>query len=992
MSFDELLQRIQQRVADFWRSRQAETVLGDAVQAEITELAQAALPADPDHPTPEESHCQAAASLALGWLHFMRSNALPNGMGLPELARTIAFLGLWAEEAEAIPEQLRTILGPGAEASDQAALAADMLKHAETTADPILLNVCISLHTEALAAAPAEHLDQTAVRANLGIAYLTRFEREGMVADVDRAIDLAEHAIAATPIEHHNWAGLQSNLGNACRVRFEHVGAAADLNRAIKVGEKAVTATPTDDPELASRLSNLGIAYMARFRRFGVTADLNCAIKMGEKAVTATPTDDPERARRLSNLGNAYMGRFERGGATADPADLDHAIGVYAQAVTATVDNHPNRAGRLSNLCDAYMARYKLDGDTDDLNGAIDAGVRAVAAAPIGHPHHARFLHNLGVAHLGLFACDGVAVDLELAIGLIEKARTATVPDHPDRARILSSLGVAYMARFSAGRQGVDRETLYDLAEQVGAAVTASPVGRILAGGAVGSLASAMNEHALAVELLDAAVALMPSTAPRESDWEDQEHRLGKLPGLVGEAIAAHCAIDDPAGAVEIAELGRGMLLAAQLDARTDLSDLDRVLPDLAARLRQVRDLLNTPHSRDGAPNESPAKGTVSIEDRRHWWNEHDQLITQIRRHPGLDRFQRPPNLTDLQPAPDDGDFVIMVNTAQHRSDAIVLGLHTGPVPVRLPDLSRADVEAHAGALLQASYGPVLAGILQRQRVVPEILAWLWDAIVHPVLQATLLTGSEGSLPRVWWLPTGLLGLFPLHAAGHTRRPGALDTMISSYTPTLRALAHARTRPPAAARRQLTVALHHTPGLPDLPGTFVEATTLHTHHPDTPLLLDDTATTDRVLAALPNATWAHFATHASVDFTAPSRGGLHLHNGTLSLPEISQLRLTHAELAYLSACSTANRGTSHADESLHPASAFQLAGFRHVIASLWPLADHIAATAATTFYRQLPPSPTVDHAATALHRTTCDLRAQHPTRPDLWAALIHSGP
>src|SRR6202035_3324414 len=130
-----------------------------------------------------------------------------------------------------------------------------------------------------------------------------------------------------------------------------------------------------------------------------------------------------------------------------------------------------------------------------------------------------------------------------------------------------------------------------------------------------------------------------------------------------------------------------------------------------------------------------------------------------------------------------------------------------------------------------------------------------------------------------------------------------------------------------------------TPGLPDLPGTVAEATNLHAHHPGTPPLTDHQATTDHVLAALQEATWAHVACHAHADLAAPSQGGLHLHDGTLPIPDISRLHLTRAELAYLSACSTAARGPQHADESIHLAAAFHLAGFRHVIASLWPLAD-----------------------------------------------------
>jgi CHAT domain-containing protein len=143
-----------------------------------------------------------------------------------------------------------------------------------------------------------------------------------------------------------------------------------------------------------------------------------------------------------------------------------------------------------------------------------------------------------------------------------------------------------------------------------------------------------------------------------------------------------------------------------------------------------------------------------------------------------------------------------------------------------------------------------------------------------------------------------------------------------------------------------------------------------------------------VTAALPDATWAHFACHADADLNAPARSGLHLHDGMLFVPDISRLRLTSAELAYLSACSTAHPGIRDADQSIHLASAFQLSGFRHVIASLWPLNDQIAATAAGLFYRNLT---SADDSSSSLRQVAFELRARHPDRPDYWAALIHSG-
>jgi CHAT domain-containing protein len=107
--------------------------------------------------------------------------------------------------------------------------------------------------------------------------------------------------------------------------------------------------------------------------------------------------------------------------------------------------------------------------------------------------------------------------------------------------------------------------------------------------------------------------------------------------------------------------------------------------------------------------------------------------------------------------------------------------------------------------------------------------------------------------------------------------------------------------------------------------------------------------------------------------------------GLISRAEISRLCLHHAELTYLPACSTGHVGRRYANESTHLASAFQLAGFRNVIASLWPLNDAVAATAADRFYRLLPTTQNADQAAVALHQVTRELRAEYTERPRLWA-------
>lgn len=836
----------------------------------------------------------------------------------------------------------------------------------ERTGNPEDLERAIDLGEQSLAIAPPGR-PRVKPLSDLCVAYRERFERAGSLADVDRAIELGEQAFVTLPVGHPRRTSPASNLNLAYRRRYEGTGDPADLNRAIEFGEFALAnAAVGANSAVASYGSNLAIALQRRYQRTGVLADLDRAIELEEQAIAETPADHPRLSISQSNLSTAYSYRYRR---TDALADLERAIELEQLALAGTPGDHPSRVISLSNLGTTHRERFEHTGEPADLEHAISFGHQALAAMPDDHAGRHMYLSNLHIAYQRMYDYTQNPADALRGIGFQEQALALIPDDHPGLAVHLSNLGEAHRVLSRRTGQSMEPAKLRVLTDRVVRTTTASPSAQVKALHIVGWLANDGGEHGIAARLLDTATTLLPSVPPRESGWVDQEHRLGEHSGLVSESVSAHCAINDPAGAVRTAELGRGVLLASQLDSRTDLTELHRAHPQLATEFRQISEQL---------------AADLDVEDRRRLWASHDALLARIRQVPGFERFLLPPRLSDLQSAAADG-AVVLVNAGRLRSDAIIVTAEQDPLHVPLPDLVPSDVDSRVAALLEATHGTGFGAALNRRHVLPDILAWLWDTVVAPVLDAL-------PVRRVWWMPTGVLGLFPLHAAGHPDQPGALDSVVSSYTPTLRALAHTRTRPPATVRRQLTVAMQHTPGLSDLPGTAMEAAQLHAAHPGMPLLADDYATTDRVLAILPDVTWAHFACHATADPQSPSQSALRLHDNALSLPAISRLRLAHAELAYLSACSTAQLGVRHVDESLHLASAFQLAGFRHVIASLWPLSDVIAVNAARALYDRLPDSPTADHAATALHEVTRELRAEHPGRPDLWAPLVHSGP
>ncbi len=155
------------------------------------------------------------------------------------------------------------------------------------------------------------------------------------------------------------------------------------------------------------------------------------------------------------------------------------------------------------------------------------------------------------------------------------------------------------------------------------------------------------------------------------------------------------------------------------------------------------------------------------------------------------------------------------------------------------------------------------------------------------------------------------------------------------------------------------------------------------------------ATYENVRAALPGFRSAHFACHAMSRLDDPSASHLVLPpddaGRELTVVDIGRLNTEYAELAFLSACSTAQTGLALPDEAINLAAAFQLAGYRQVVATMWPVEDKMAEEVARACYEGLNLGGTAAAMAQLLHDATRDIRLIYAEQPSLWAAHMHSG-
>ena len=520
-----------------------------------------------------------------------------------------------------------------------------------------------------------------------------------------------------------------------------------------------------------------------------------------------------------------------------------------------------------------------------------------------------------------------------------------------------------------------------------------------------------------AVEGFTAAVQLLPIAAWHGLDRATRENQLKQWAGLAGDAAAAAVLDGRPGLAVELLEQGRSVLWTQALNLRGDLSRLEQEHPDLAARLDRIRAILDTspPEMTARSAESSPGTGSgpgrarqqqEAAEERRRMAREWDQILAQVRALPGFGHFLAAIPYRDLKTAAAQGPVVI-VNTSSYGCHALIIeAARDEPLVASLPGLSEDEATAQADKMMDALAG-TSAPWKDRDDLL-DVLDWLWDLIAEPVLTTlghTSSTTIERPLPHVWWCPTGPLAVMPIHAAGHHPRQhtaaiGSIDCVphrvISSYTPTLAALSRARQPDSQSQVRQLTIGMPYTPGQHPLPAVPAEMRVLASHFPpgtDNHQITGPQATRTSALAAISRHSWIHLACHASQLHDDPAGSGFALYDGVLNITDLASQPTRHRDLAFLSACQTAAGSARLADEAIHLAAAMQFLGYRHVIATMWTIADSPAPLVANAVYTELKKDgdPDPGKAATALHHAVRELRLKHPADPQLWAPYIHLG-
>jgi CHAT domain-containing protein len=185
--------------------------------------------------------------------------------------------------------------------------------------------------------------------------------------------------------------------------------------------------------------------------------------------------------------------------------------------------------------------------------------------------------------------------------------------------------------------------------------------------------------------------------------------------------------------------------------------------------------------------------------------------------------------------------------------------------------------------------------------------------------------------------------------------------------------------------------------LEPLPATRDEVRGIARLFPGAEVYLGAEATEERAKQASPHADLLHFAGHGLIDERFPLDSSLALtipaqlqegrDNGLLQAWEIFENLRLDANLVTLSACDTALGREMGGEGLLGLTRAFQFAGARTVLASLWSVSDVSTATLMKRFYTYLRQGQTKDEALRAAQIDLIRSQKEEFSHPYHWAGF-----
>lgn len=771
-----------------------------------------------------------------------------------------------------------------------------------------------------------QDLPDEALQALLREAACAIVQNDNSVASRAEIIFYGQKLLALTPSCPIRQKNLEP-IGRALYEQYETTGEFTMLEDALDIIGEAIEETDEDNDIDAARLGDLySRCLQSRFMRSRNEVDLENAIEFAEGSVWRTKNIDVDGrmellVKRQNNFSLCY---FTKAYEVDDspPEVFEEAIDLAKKSMelVAELANPQNLWLETASSLGMYLQeRWTLSKREEDIEEGIELGYQVLEKCPDQPDAVGEALSNLAfrlqrgyhhlltspVLHEGRHLMKGKSL-LDESLNLI--IRSVATESERQLSRLENVITyVDYIKEFPAEIQPEILAKCYPMLR-------------------------------CQVELMER-IALM-------SKLDDQQDLLQTCYGLSPYAAAAAIeASGDPFEALKVLEIGRGIGMSIQ--------DNTNEYPELEGIDQNVRDAYVAARK-----NLTQAVGSESsFHERSHCLKKFLEARSDIQSNPGLEDFDKSLSKDAILDLCSEGP-IIVINVTDIRCHAIIIQQREIRT-ILLVDANEDTLSARSWEIQQvlAKEDRLHETEYEAYVKLSAFLKDVWRWIVLPVLSDLgydKAPQDPDNWPHVWWMLTGVLSLYPIHAAGvglHSKKNNVMDRVISTYTPTLRALAQGRARYAKLGMRNAVssktkmpikvITMPETPERVSLEFAEREGNKIATLFPQAEIITNPTK--NIVIQTLTqDSAVMHFSCHGEVDYDFPWKSKILLKDwkeDPFTVQDVYELHLSKQQsfqVAFLSACFTANAGVENLqDEMDHLVTVLQSAGFMSIIGTLW---------------------------------------------------------
>jgi tetratricopeptide (TPR) repeat protein len=403
----------------------------------------------------------------------------------------------------------------------------------------------------------------------------------------------------------------------------------------------------------------------------------------------------------------------------------------------------------LTNLGISLRTRFNQLENIDDLDDAIARQQAAITLTPDGHPSKPRFLTNLGVSLRTRFDRLENIGDLDDAIARLQEAVTFTPDNHPDKTASLISLSECLYTAFHQSHQLHYIEMAMHHLSVAAAIPGGPPLLRFTAAQRWTCFASELDHESL-LSSFECAVGLIPLVAWRGLPIANRHQYLAQIGEIARDAAAVAISLEEYEKALEWLEQGRSVVWTQILHLRAPVDELREVDPDLTERLVQISRQIEQGSGQGGIYKEDGESMEEQAKRYRALTLEWESIVDQVRSLPDFEDFLRPRDSQHLMEAAVDGPIVVL-NVAVEGCDALaIVPGEDDIIHIPLPNVTSERVTElqdklkdflHSkGVRSRGERGAIKFKHKPDKQPCEEVLAELWNNLVHPILNSLTLS------------------------------------------------------------------------------------------------------------------------------------------------------------------------------------------------------------------------------------------------------------